>query len=118
IVKEIVSVDGRLPRDLLIFAKAARISGRIAGGMRAKGATLDITSTAEVDGPVHFEGNKPPDVSPQAKLKSPVEYQKMEHKPEYSRPRFYVWRVIFIAAIVLFGMVLFLLMPKVTEGAI
>ncbi len=42
----------------------------------------------------------------------------MEHKPEYSRPRFYVWRVIFIAAIVLFGMVLFLLMPKFTEEAI
>src|SRR2546427_828398 len=118
IFTEILSLDGRLGRDLLIFSKDARISGRIAGGIRAKGDTLDITSTAEVDGPVHFEGNKPPDVSPQAKLKSPVEYQKMEHKPEYSRPRFYDWRVIFIAAIVLFGMVLFLLMPKFTEEAI
>jgi len=118
IFTEILSLDGRLGRDLLIFSKDARISGRIAGGIRAKGDTLDITSTAEVVGPVHFEGNKPPDVSPQAKLKSPVEYQKMEHKPEYSSPRFYVWRVIFIAAIVLFGMVLFLLMPKFTEEAI
>lgn len=113
-----LSLDGRLGRDLLMFGQHANISGTVGGGIRAKGETLSISSTAEVDGPIHFEGDRPPDVSSQAKLASPVEYIKLEHKPDYASAHFYLWRIIFVAAVVLLGMVLFLLMPKFAAEAI
>lgn len=107
-----LSLDGRLGRDLLSFAKNVNISGTVGGAIRARGGTLSIGSTAEVHGPIHFAGDKPPDVASEAKLSSPVEYEKVEHKPNYANPHFYLWRVIFAATVLLFGMVLFLLMPK------
>src|SRR5712691_115871 len=71
-----------------------------------------IGSNAQVDGPVKFEGNKPADVAPGDKLASPVEFKQMEKRREYRESDYYVWRVIWTAAFVLFGMVLFLLVPK------
>lgn len=113
-----LSLDGHLGRDLLVFSEHTGISGTVAGGIRAKGNSLDISSTAEVDGPVRFEGDRPAEVSPQAKLASPVEYHKLEHKPKYMEGHYYVWQVIWIAAFVLFGLVLFQLVPKFSQEAV
>jgi hypothetical protein len=106
------SIDGHLGRDLLAFAGEVSITGNIAGGARIKGGELRIDSSAQIDGPVDFEGDKPAEVSPRAKLASPVHYKKMRHGPDYSSGRYYLWRVIWTAALILFGMVLFLLAPK------
>jgi cytoskeletal protein CcmA (bactofilin family) len=106
------SLDGHLGRDLLVFTEHTGISGTVAGSIRAKGDTLDISSSAQVDGPIRFEGDRPAEVSPQAKLASPVEYHKLEHKPRYRQGHYYIWRVIWTAAFVLFGMVLVLLAPR------
>ena len=107
-----LGIDGRVGRDLLMFAHQANISGTVDGGVRAKGSTLTIGSTAQIGGRIHFEGEQPAEVSSQAKLASPVEYEKLEHRSEYQGSKFYVWRVIWTAAFVLFGLVLFLLVPK------
>jgi cytoskeletal protein CcmA (bactofilin family) len=109
---EIVTVGGRLGRDVLFFGERLDVLGTIAGEVRAKGDTLIIESTAEIGGPVHFEGHKAPDVSPQAKLASPVEFKKLQRKPEYLNRHYYIWRVIWTAALILFGLVLFMLLPK------
>jgi cytoskeletal protein CcmA (bactofilin family) len=114
---ESLHLDGRLGRDLLFFGANAYIASTVEGGIRAKGDTLSIRSTAEVKGPIHFEGNNPPDVSPQAKLASPVEYHKLEHKKKYEEGKYYVWQVIWGAAFVLFGLVLFQLMPTFSREA-
>lgn len=106
-----LSLDGHLGRDLLIFSEHTGISGTVGGGIEARGDSLDISSTAVVDGPVRFQGNKPPDVSAHAKLASPVEFHKIEHKPRYMEGHYYVWRVIWTAAFILLGMVLILLAP-------
>jgi cytoskeletal protein CcmA (bactofilin family) len=110
-------LDGHLGRDLLLFCGDANIAGKIDGGIHAKGANLSIRSTAEVAGPVRFEGDNQPDVSPQAKLASPVDYHKMEHRPRYREGGYYIWQVIWAAAFVLFGLVLFQLMPKFSKEA-
>ena len=107
-----LSLDGHLGRDLLVFSEHTGISGTVGGGVRAKGDTLDIGSTAEIDGPIWFEGDRPAEVSPNAKLASPVEYHKREHKPRYEQGHYYVWRVIWTAAFILLGMVLILLAPR------
>ncbi len=113
-----LSLDGRLGRDLMVFSEHADISGTIGGSVRAKGEELTISGRAEIQGPVQFEGDKPAEVSPQAKLASPVEFHKLEHKPRYMQGHYYVWRVIWTAAFILFGMVLVLLMPKFAEETV
>jgi hypothetical protein len=57
-------------------------------------------------------------VSPQAKLTSPVEYHKMEHRRPYREGGYYIWQVIWAAAFVLFGLVLFQLMPGFSKEAV
>lgn len=110
-----LSLDGRLGRDLLVMSEHADISGTIGGSVRAKGDVLTISGRAEIQGPIRFEGKKPAEVSPQAKLAFPVEFHQLEHKPRYMQGHYYVWRVIWTAAFILFGMVLVLLMPKFAE---
>jgi cytoskeletal protein CcmA (bactofilin family) len=109
---ESLGLDGRLGRDLFAFFQHASISGTIGGDVRAKGNTVSVSPTAVIAGPFRFEGNTPPEVSPQAKLASPVEYHKLEHKPRYMEGHYYVWRIIWTAAYILFGLALFLLVPK------
>ncbi|MFI5058916.1 MAG: hypothetical protein ACHQLQ_12085 [Candidatus Acidiferrales bacterium] len=115
---ETISLDGKLGRDLLAYSAEARITGTVGGDIRAKGDTLTIGSTAVVEGTSRFEGHRPPDVSSGAKLASPVEFKKIEKKPAYLKGRYYVWRVIWTAALVLFGLVLFALMPKFAQESV
>src|SRR6266849_1436632 len=115
---ENLTLEGTLGRDVLMFGKHFTLSGKVAGGIRMKGDELTINSNAEVDGPIRFEGNKEAEVATGAKLASPVEFHKLEHKPRYMQGHYYVWRVIWTAAFVLFGVVLFLLMPKFAQETI
>jgi cytoskeletal protein CcmA (bactofilin family) len=108
---ESFSMDGSVGRDMLLFFAHGTLAGKVAGEVRAKGDSLVISSSAVIDGPIHFEGNKQADVSPSAKLASPVEFKQIEHRPEYLKGNYYVWRVIWTAAFILLGLVLFFLMP-------
>jgi cytoskeletal protein CcmA (bactofilin family) len=114
----VLSVDGHLGRDVLFFGNEINLNGSVGGGIRQKGHALIIGSSAQVDGPIHFEGDKPPDVSSQAKLASPVEFKKSVKKEEYREGGYYIWQVIFAAAFILFGLVFFALMPKFSEDAV
>ena len=107
-----VGIDGRLGRDLMAMAGETIISGTIEGEVRAKGRNMSIASSAQVSGPIRYEGDNPASVAAGAKLASPVQFTKMQHKSRYTEAHYYVWRVIWTAAFVLFGMVLFLLLPK------
>jgi cytoskeletal protein CcmA (bactofilin family)/anti-sigma factor RsiW len=115
---ETLNLEGVLGKDLFMFGKHLAVSGKIDGAVKMKGDLLTINSSAQVAGPIHFEGNKEPEVSPQAKLAYPVDYHKMERKPQYMEGHYYVWQVIWLAAFVLFGLVLFQLMPRFAAEAV
>ncbi len=115
---EYLNLEGSLGRDLLVFGKQVTISGKVGGGIREKGAGLTITASGEVGGPIHYEGDTPAEVSSKAKLASPVEFKQLEHKRDYREGKYYVWQVIWAAAFILFGLVLFALMPKFAEDAV
>jgi cytoskeletal protein CcmA (bactofilin family) len=115
---ESLNLDGTVGRDILAMGKHIGINGKVDGEVRVKSEALTIGSSAEVHGAIHYNGNKPPDVSPQAKLVSPVDFQKLEHKPKYMEGHYYVWQVIWTAAFVLFGLVLFQLMPQFSREAV
>jgi predicted anti-sigma-YlaC factor YlaD len=112
------SIDGHVGRDLLAFAGEEHITGNIGGSARIKGGELHIDSSAQVDGPIDYQGDNPAEVSPRAKLASPVHYEKLKHGPDYSNWHYYLWQVIWAAAYILFGVVLFALMPNITTEAV
>lgn len=107
-----VGIDGRVARDLLLMVGETTISGNVQGEVRAKGRSMSIASSAQISGPVHFEGDNPASVSSGAKLGSPVQFTKMKHQSQYTEGHYYVWRIIWTAAFILLGLVLFLLLPK------
>jgi hypothetical protein len=112
------SIDGHVGRDLLAFAGSVTITGTIGGSARIKGGELHIDSAAQINGPVDFQGDDPPDVSSQAKLASPVHFEKRQRGADYSSVHYYVWQIIWAAAFILFGLVLFALMPKFSGDAV
>jgi hypothetical protein len=111
-------MDGGIGRNVLLFAQQATVSGSVDGAIDARGDNLRINGSAKVGGPVRFEGKYPPDVASDAKLASPPVFKKMEHKSEYRDGSYFVWQVIWIAAYVLFGLVLFQLMPAFSKEAV
>ena len=115
---ESLNLDGAVGRDILSMGKHIGINGKVDGAIQVRGEALTIGSSAEIHGPIRYKGDKPPDVSPQAKLVSPVDFQKLEHKPHYMEGHYYVWQVIWLGAFVLFGLVLFQLMPQFSREAV
>jgi len=113
-----LAIDGHLGRDILFMGDELTVNGSVGGAIREKGSTLLINSNAQVDGPIHYEGHKPANVAPVAKLGSPVEFKQLEKKESYRESGYYVWQVIWAAAYILFGLVLFCLMPKFSEEAV
>jgi len=107
-----LTIDGAIGRDVFAFVNETNISGSIGGGIQAQGNTLRLNSGAQVAGPVKFKGNSQPEVSSNAKLASPVVFTQLEHHKRYEESGFYIWRLIWTAAVVLFGLVLFLLLPN------
>jgi len=113
-----LTIDGAVGRDVLAFVNETNIAGNIGGGIQAQGNTLNFNSGAQVNGPVKFKGNKPPDVSSGAKLATPVAFTQLEHHKRYRESGFYVWRVIWTAAVILFGLVLFVLLPNFARATV
>ena len=113
-----LTVDGNLGRDLLSMFGKANINGTIGGSFSGKGEHLTINSGASIAGTAKFEGDNPADVSSGAKLASPLEYKKLEHKSHGVRGSgYYVWAVIWAAAYVLFGLVLLSILPGFSREA-
>jgi hypothetical protein len=112
-----LAIDGKLGRDLLTFGNSTTVSGTIGGGIQAQGNHFKFNSGSQVDGPIKFKGENAPDVSPGAKLAVPVEFTRVEHHPQYEESNFYFWRIIWAAAGILLGLVLFLLMPGFAREA-
>ena len=113
-----LTIDGTVGRDILAFVNATNISGKVGGGIQAQGNALKFNSGAQVDGPVKFKGNNPPEVSSGAKLAVPVVFTQLEHHKRYQDSGFYVWHVIWTAAVILFGLVLFLLLPNFARATV
>jgi len=112
------NLDGQVGRNLLFFAQHGTISGTVDGKIDAKCEALRINGSAKVGGPIHFEGENAPDVAADAKLAAPVDFHKTVHKPKYEEGGYYVWQVIWAAAFVLFGLVLFQVMPSFSKEAV
>lgn len=112
-----LTMDGAVGADVLAFAAETTIGGSIEGELRAKGDSLNIGSNASIGGKASFEGNNPADVASGAKLASPIAFKKIEHPRHERGGGYYIWRVIFASAFILFGLVLFWVLPQFSKEA-
>jgi cytoskeletal protein CcmA (bactofilin family) len=112
------SIDGHVKRDVLAMGGQITITGAIGGSAKIRSGELIIDSSAEVGGPIDFTGDKVPQVSAQAKLASPVHFEKLKHHDDYRTAHYYVWQVIWAAAFILFGLVLFAALPNFSQDAV
>lgn len=113
-----LTIDGTLGRDVLAFSGDSTIDGAIGGSVQIKGDSLRIGNTASIGGKAKFKGDHPADVASGAKLASPLEYTKWEHKSYRERGGgYYIWSVIWAAAFILFGLVLLSVMPMFSREA-
>jgi cytoskeletal protein CcmA (bactofilin family) len=110
-------LDGTVGRDVLAFAENSTIDGKVGGAVNAHGRTMTVGPKAEIGGTAKFEGDKPAEVSSQAKLAYPMEFKKIEHSNRYKATS-YVWQVIWAAAYILFGLVVFFLMPEFSRQSV
>jgi cytoskeletal protein CcmA (bactofilin family) len=107
-----LTVDGAVGRDLLAFFRDGNISGAIGGDVRARGGSLNIAESASIEGRTNFTGDNAPEVASGAKLGSQIEFRKWEHRSHMERSGgYYVWKVIWAAAWILFGLILLSIMP-------
>ncbi len=114
------SLDGRVGRDFLALGAETYLNGVIGGSMKFRGHELVIGPTAEIHGTALMEkkGSRPVDVSPKAKLASPLEIKQIEERPEYGRPKYWIWKAIWLASMFALGMVLILLFPQFSRETV
>jgi len=114
-----LTLDGKVGRDLLGFFQQATLSGTIGGSLKAKGDSLTIASGAVIDGKAEFEGPKPAIIASDAKLASPLIYVQGERRSHTERGAgYYIWRFIWTGTFALFGIVLFALMPHLSQETV
>ena len=113
-----LGIDGKVGRDMLIFNQSTRISGAVGGSIDERSETLTIEDSAQIDGPVKYEGEKEPHVSKKAKLASEVKFtQHVRHRQEFGKSSAF-WAGVLFVAFALYGMVLFLAMPGFSQDAV
>ena len=113
-----LAIDGQVGRDILFLGHEVGVNGAVLGSIWEKGDSLIIASTGQVGGRIQFKGEQQANVAPGAKLASPVEFTQRERKSEYSTGHYYIWRIIWTAAFILLGLVLFLLLPKFASESV
>src|ERR1700733_1089276 len=106
-------LNGHVTGDLLGFGGNFDINGVLDHDAAIQADTLSIGSGAEIKGRTKFEGTREAEVSPSAKLGSPVEFTLKKRSPErnYSSARFYWHQTLLWGASFVFGLVVLLLAP-------
>jgi cytoskeletal protein CcmA (bactofilin family) len=108
-----LELNGHVAGDLLAFGGDFEINGVLGKDAVLNAKTLSIGSSGEIKGHTNFEGDREADVSPTAKLGSPVKFtlKKHGHERNYSSARFYWHQTLLWGASFVFGLVVLLLAP-------
>jgi cytoskeletal protein CcmA (bactofilin family) len=102
---------GQVARDVTLFVDRPSLNGRIEGNLTVRARSLSIGPEAELLGTASYRGRQQPNVSPQARLASPLSIEIESRLPRFLQPKFYFWQAVRWAAAFLLGTVLLLLLP-------
>lgn len=107
------SLGGPINGDLLAFAGVLEIDGSLSKNANIRAGRLILGPGSSVAGRIQYEGQRPPQISPGAKLANPIEIHLMHPRRSRFVSQGYYWsRVLSWAASFLFGIVMWLLAPR------
>ena len=114
------TLGGKIARDMLGFGEDFDLDGYIGGSVLAQGKRMSIGPSAEILGKVKFRGREKPVVAEGAKLIGQPDFEllKRRHGPDFTSPKFYMWRAVWWGAAFLFGLVVALLLPDFFREAV
>ena len=106
-------LEGKIRRDLMGRIGRSDLDGLIGGQVWIRGLTLDVASTAEIDGPATFQGNQQPSVAAGAKLASPIRTEITQEvgRSRRSETRKVIHEIIGYGAALLAGILLLTVFP-------
>jgi cytoskeletal protein CcmA (bactofilin family) len=106
-------LNGEVVGDVLAGSGNFEVHGILDHNARIQSGSLEIGPQAEIKGRTQFKGRKQPEVSPSAKLGSPIEVtiEKRGSETSYSSPHFYWHQILLWGASFVFGLAMLLLMP-------
>jgi cytoskeletal protein CcmA (bactofilin family) len=114
-------VEGEVGRDLLAFAGLTNLRGHVGRNASAWTEKLRVDSQARVGGDLtaHVDNKDHVSIDSGAtvvgKTETRVNEKKASHGSRYSRPSFYIWKMIWLAAAFLTGLVLHWLSPSLVQ---
>jgi cytoskeletal protein CcmA (bactofilin family) len=106
-----IELNGPVAGDMLAFGGTIEINGLLGHDVAVRAERLEIGSSAEIQGHTRYHGLRRPEVSPSARLSSPVEFIFRRPGPNYTSPAFYWRQTLFWGASFVFGLVLLLVAP-------
>jgi len=106
-------LDGEVAGDLLAYGGEIGVNGLLGHNAMIRAGHVTIGSKAEIKGQTKVESHEQPEVSPTAKLGSPMEFTLTKRGPErdYSSARFYWHQILLWGASFVFGLAVLLLAP-------
>jgi cytoskeletal protein CcmA (bactofilin family) len=109
-----VVLNGQVTGDLLAFANTIDINGLLGRDAAIRGNHLSIGPDAQIKGESKYQGHQQPQVSPSAKLGSPLQVTVLRRGAEkdYASHRFYFHQVLLWGASFVFALALLLLVPS------
>jgi anti-sigma factor RsiW len=112
----VLDFDGRGGRDLLAFGGPANLRGEVARNVSSWTDRLRVDGPARIGGDLTARAKRKGNVTidPAATVggKSDVRIETKRRVSRYARPSFYVWRLIWLAAAFLTGLLLHTLFPS------
>lgn len=110
-------LDGPVERDVLAAAETHEIRSRVGGSALMAGRRLVIGREGALSGETRFFGSEEPEVSPEAHLASPIQFEKVE-KEEAGRLDWLFGFVYFFGAAFVLGAAFILVSPRSAEAVI
>jgi cytoskeletal protein CcmA (bactofilin family) len=106
-------LNGKLVGDLLSFSGSLQIDGNFGRNVAIRAGNLTIGPQTVIVGDTKAQLRRQPEISPQAKLGTPIQVTITQHDSDtsYSSPRYYWHQVLLWGASFIFGLGLLLLVP-------
>lgn len=104
-------LDGQVGGDLLALTQMLDLNGSVGGNAQVRGDRLVIGPQAEIKGTARYQGRRQPEISPAAKMGSPMQMTMVRRGPDYTTFRYYWRQVLAWGASFIFGLVLLLIAP-------
>jgi cytoskeletal protein CcmA (bactofilin family) len=108
---EVAQLNGQVGGDVLAAAELVDINGSLGHNLQVRSERLNIGPSAEIAGSASYLGRREPEISPGAKLATPIQVTYEKRGPNYSQGTYYWHQILFWGAGFLLGLVMLLVMP-------